>query len=155
VRAGAQGGDRAARPRNRGGRLVGHAPADGGRLLSGCHCWHHAHQKRRAREHTKQIARHVLCVPRRRVACKNNMPKNSEGPVSDDVASLASFLRLEPVRGVARPIDTVLQGWACSPPCCRVWGATAVLWSAGRSTVAREASPAASPSALISQREFR
>src|SRR4051794_30562466 len=40
-----------------------------------------------------------------------------------------------------------LQGWACSPPCRRVWGATAMLWSAGRSTVTREALPAHFPTA--------
>lgn len=40
-----------------------------------------------------------------------------------------------------------LQGWACSPPCRRVWGATTMLWSAGGSTVTREALPAHFPTA--------
>jgi hypothetical protein len=51
------------------------------------------------------------------------------------------------MRGAARPIGFHLQGWACSPPCRRVWGATTMLWSAGRSTVTREALPAHFPTA--------
>ena len=80
IRANAQRWDRDAGTGNRSRRLVGHAPADGRCLLGGCHGWHHSHQNRRAGEHTIQIARHVLYVPRRRLVCKNNVLKKLGAP---------------------------------------------------------------------------
>jgi len=59
------------------------------------------------------------------------------GPVSDDVAARASFLRRSAMRS-GKTEGSLLQGWACSPPCCRVWGATAVSSWARNGTPSRE-----------------
>jgi len=49
-----------------------------------------------------------------------------------------------------------LQGWACSPPCRRVWGATAVLWSGTEHRLSRETPATRFSSALgILQRKQR